>query len=84
MLIAIVGLFIGITLFLCFLYAFERGLRLAKTVSEGKDIPKIKNPIKAVSDAITEVKETKEQTEANKAYNEGLQAILSYTGDVKG
>lgn len=75
--IAITSTIIAIVLFLCFIYAFKTGLRLAKIISEGKDIPKVKTPL----EAIKEHKENKEFEKKEKEFDEGMKAILEYDPD---
>lgn len=75
--IAIISTALGIVLFLCFLYAFKTGLRLAKIISEGKDIPKVKTPL----EAIKEHKIDKELEKKEKEFEEGIKAIFEYDPD---
>ena len=50
-LISITGLFIGIVLFLCLLYAFKTGLRLGNNASKGI-MPAETKPLKKVIQAV--------------------------------
>jgi hypothetical protein len=75
--IAIISTALGIVLFLCFLYAFKTGLRLAKIISEGKDIPKTKTPL----EAIKEHKIDKELEKKEKEFEKGIKAIFEYDPD---
>jgi hypothetical protein len=75
--IAIISTALGIVLFLCFLYAFKTGLRLAKIISEGKDIPKVKTPL----EAIKEHKIDKELEKKEKEFEKGIKAIFEYDPD---
>ena len=68
---------LAIVLFLCFLYAFKTGLRLAKIISEGKDIPKVKTPL----EAIKEHKIDKELEKKEKEFEKGIKAIFEYDPD---
>jgi len=76
--IAIISTALGIVLFLCFLYAFKTGLRLAKLASEGRDIPKTKTPL----EAIKEHKIDKELEKKEKEFQDGARAILEYDPDL--
>jgi hypothetical protein len=78
--IAIISTFLGIVLFLCLLLGFRYGLRLGMQASQGKTPEPIK-PVQAVTRVMQEVKESKEVAEANKAFSDGFQSIMSYTGD---
>ncbi len=75
--IAIISTALGIVLFLCFLYAFKTGLRLAKLASEGRDIPKTKTPL----EAIKEHKIDKELEKKEKEFEKGIKAIFEYDPD---
>jgi hypothetical protein len=75
--IAIISTALSIVLFSILYLGFRTGLRLGQSVARGNTIPPIKNPIQAIQ----EHRENKEQAKADKEYNEGLQAILNYTGD---
>ena len=74
----IIGIALAIVLFLCLYLGFRTGLRLGMSAAKGIIPPQIRTPVQVVQ----EVKESAEQAKANKAYNEGLNAILSYTGDI--
>jgi hypothetical protein len=78
MMIAIISTALSIVLFLCLYLGFRTGLRLGMNTAKGITPEPIKTPLKAVQ----EYKENKEQAEANKLYNEGLNAILTYNGDI--
>jgi hypothetical protein len=77
-LIAIFGTILAIVLFLCFLYAFRTGLRLAKLVSENKPIPKLKTPVQAIHDYRT----SKEAEKENRELQKEIDAVMGYNGDI--
>jgi methionine salvage enolase-phosphatase E1 len=77
-LIAIIGTILAIVLFLCFLYAFKTGLRLAKLVSENKPIPKLKTPVQAIQD----YKTGKEAEKENRELKKEIDTIMNYNGDI--
>jgi hypothetical protein len=80
--IAIISTALAIVLFLCFLLAFLFGLRLGKTVSEGKNIPTPMQAVKTVIKEVKAIKQEHEQDKADKKYNEALERLYSYTGEV--
>ena len=65
------------------LNSYRKGLQDGIAMSQAKPIAFVEpKPIKTMEEHSTEIAESKEQSEASKAYNEGLSAILNYTGDV--
>jgi hypothetical protein len=77
--IALISTALAIVLFLCLYLGFRTGLRLGMNTAKGITPQPIKSPAKAIQ----EFKENKEQEKINKAYMEGLNSILSYTGDIQ-
>ncbi|HRR04858.1 MAG TPA: hypothetical protein P5215_06240 [Bacteroidales bacterium] len=73
----LLGLSIGIGLFLCAFLGFREGLRLGMNVSKGNDIKPFKTPIRVIQ----EHKTNKEVEKANKEFQDELNALMSYTGD---
>ena len=74
----LLGLSIGIVLFLCAFLGFREGLRLGMNVSKGKPIEPVKSPIKAIQEHI----ENKEVKKAEKELQDEIDAIMGYTGDL--
>ena len=73
----LLGLSIGVVLFLCAFLSFREGLRLGMNVSKGKEIEPPKSPIKAVQ----EHKINKELEKKEKEFEEGIKAIFEYDPD---
>ena len=76
--IAIISTIIGIVLFLCAYAGFKTGLRLGMQSAKGIIPEPVKSPVKAVQEFKKEI----EQSKADKIFNEGINAIMSYNGDL--
>lgn len=84
--IAIISTGLSIVLFLCAFLGYREGLRLGMQTAKGIELSKIPTPIQAVKTVIKEVKQIKqehEQSKADKKYNEQLEKLYSYTGEVE-
>jgi hypothetical protein len=64
--------------------SYRRGLQDGISAAAQKPIYAPQNPVKTMDEHVTEVKESKEQAEANKSFTDGFNSIMSYTGDLKG
>lgn len=78
MITAIISTALGIVLFLCLYLGFRTGLRLGMTTAKGIIPPPVKNPVEAVQG----IKQDIAQAKSNKAFTEGINAIMNYTGDL--
>lgn len=75
----IIGLVIGLVLFLCSILIYFTGLKHGKALSNG-NIPNLNlNPVSAVKKHI----ETKEEKKQIDLYEEGIKNIMSYTGELQ-
>jgi len=78
MLTALFIVALAIVLFLCLYLGFRTGLRLGMNTAKGITPPPLRNPVQVIQ----EVRDSAEQSKASKAYTEGLNNIMSYTGDL--
>jgi hypothetical protein len=62
--------------------SYRRGLQDGLLATERKPAYAPRNPVKTMEEHVTEVKESKEQAEANKAFMDGFNSIMTYTGDI--
>jgi hypothetical protein len=76
--IAITSTALSIVLFLCLYLGFRTGLRLGMNTAKGITPEPVGSPAKVICD----FKEAREQDKTDKAYSEGVQSILTYTGDL--
>lgn len=74
--IAVISTGLAIVLFLCLYLGFRQGLRLGMQTSKGIVPPKI-DPVAAVANKVSEVKQTSAQNELLKGYSN----MMAYTGD---
>ncbi len=67
--IAIISTGVSILLFLCLYLGFRQGLRLGMQTARGQIPPKIRNPVQAVKEAVTEAKQDMATNELLKGYS---------------
>lgn len=73
----IAGLLVGVAIFICTIKAYTLGVSHGKQLSEGR-VPKIQlNPVKAVTQAIEQHEQAKEEKKADTDLND----IFSYSVD---
>lgn len=80
--IAIISTALAIVFFLTLYLGFRTGLRLGMNTAKGITPEPVKNPVKAVTDTVRDIKLSADDAKVNKAFSEGFQALMNYTGDL--
>jgi hypothetical protein len=75
----IVGAFLGMCFFIIPILAYREGVRLGMQINKGIEPPKLKNPITIAK----EIKQEYEQSKEDKKYQNKLDRLLNYTGDLE-
>lgn len=78
---AIMGLTFGLCLFILPLWAYRRGLKDGLALNQGKPIEPIQNPVTSFVEYREKQTEKKEVKQTNRAMEEGIANVMSYTGD---